>query len=58
MDIAIIPAYNPDMKLVELTKELQKSIEKIIVVNDVVRKFNEGTLQGDIKFDGYTAIKE
>ena len=35
MNLAIIPAYNPDRKLIELVDELHKSIiEKIIVVND------------------------
>lgn len=35
MDIAIIPAYNPDQKLVELVKELsKKELSDIIVVND------------------------
>lgn len=35
MDIAIIPAYNPDMKLVELVMQLhEKGIGNIIVVND------------------------
>lgn len=35
MDIAIIPAYNPDEKLLELVRNLRESgIETIIVVND------------------------
>ena len=35
MDIAIIPAYNPDMKLIELASELrERGIGDILVVND------------------------
>lgn len=35
MDIAIIPAYNPDIKLIELIDDLSaKKLEKIIVIND------------------------
>ncbi len=35
MDIAIIPAYNPDMKLVELVLQLRKrGISDIVVIND------------------------
>ncbi|MGB4660159.1 MAG: bifunctional glycosyltransferase family 2/GtrA family protein [Mobilitalea sp.] len=35
MNIAIIPAYNPDMKLIKLVSELRvKGIENVIVVND------------------------
>lgn len=35
MDIAIIPAYNPDYKLIELTWELHETgIDHIIIVND------------------------
>ena len=35
MSIIIIPAYNPDSKLIELIKKIkQHDINKIIVVND------------------------
>jgi glycosyltransferase involved in cell wall biosynthesis len=35
MNVAIIPAFNPDIKLIELVKEMRKSgINNIIVVND------------------------
>ncbi|BCN32878.1 bifunctional glycosyltransferase family 2/GtrA family protein [Anaeromicropila herbilytica] len=35
MDIAIIPAYDPDQKLIELIKDLHlKGIQNIIVIND------------------------
>lgn len=36
---------------------LKKTLD-IIVVNDALRKFNEGNLQEDIKLDGSAAIKE
>lgn len=34
MIVPIIPAYNPDDKLIEIIKELRKDFNKIIIVND------------------------
>ncbi len=34
MIVPIIPAYNPDDKLIEIIKELRKDFKKIIIVND------------------------
>lgn len=36
--IVIIPAYNPDEKLIHLVKELQKMKFKVVVINDGSRK--------------------